>query len=109
GGQVFTIDRTTPSVLSIHLVAANPTNASSVNFSVTFSEGVSGVDASDFALASSGLSGASISVVSGASGSSTYTVSVNTGSGDGTIGLNLVDNDSIDDTAGNALGGTGAG
>src|SRR5207245_5910266 len=55
----------------------------------------------------SGISGAAVTSVSG-SGSS-YTVTVNTGSGDGTLGLNLVDDDSIADTVGNKLGGTGAG
>ncbi|MCX5768964.1 MAG: Ig-like domain-containing protein [Candidatus Hydrogenedentes bacterium] len=39
----------------------------------------------------------------------TRNVLVNTGSGDGTLGLNLVDNDTINDLAGNHLGGTGTG
>ena len=64
-----------------------------------------GVDAADFALATSGVSGASITGVSGSG--TTYTVTASTGTGDGTLGLNLVDNDSITDAAGNPLGGTG--
>ncbi len=106
-GQVYTIDKTPPTVSSINLADANPTNASTVHFTVTFSESVSGVDSSDFTLAASGVSGASISNVSG-SGSS-YTVTVSSGSGDGTLGLNLVDDDSITDGVGNKLGGTGTG
>ncbi len=106
-GQIYTIDKTAPTVSSINRADANPTNATSVHFAVTFSESVSGVDSSDFALAASGVSGASISSVNG-SGSS-YTVTVSTGSGDGTLGLNLVDDDSITDAAGNALGGAGTG
>ncbi|MGH7893884.1 MAG: hypothetical protein ACREQL_04400, partial [Candidatus Binatia bacterium] len=98
-------DTTPPTVVSINRSSANPTNAASVNFAVTFSESVTGVNAADFALAASGVSGASITSVSG-SGSS-YTVAVNTGSGSGTLGLNLVDDDSIIDAAGNKLGGTG--
>src|SRR4051794_32193815 len=39
----------------------------------------------------------------------TYTVTVNGVSGTGTLGLNLVDDDSVKDGVGNALGGTGAG
>src|SRR6266542_3141297 len=105
--NTVTYDITVPTVSSINRTGANPTNASSVQFTVTFSESVSGVDATDFALAASGVSGASISGVSG-SGSS-YTVTVNTGSGDGTIGLNLVDDDSIIDGVGNPLGGAGSG
>ena len=96
-----------PEVTGITLADPNPTNAASVNFTVMFSESVTGVDASDFALTVSGLSGASIGGVSG-SGSS-RTVTVNTGSNDGTLQLNLVDNDSIVDGTGNPLGGTGAG
>ena len=102
-------DTTAPTVSSINRANANPTNASSVSWNVTFSESVTGVNVganSDFALAaSSGLSGASITGITGSG--STYTVTANTGSGDGTLGLNLVDNDSIVDGAGNKLGGTG--
>ena len=106
-GEVYTIDRTSPSVQSIARANTNPTSAASVDFTVTFSEAVTGVDSSDFTLAASGVSGASISGVSG-SGSS-YTVSVSTGTGSGTIGLNLVDDDTIADGAANKLGGTGNG
>ena len=78
-----------------------------MSWTVGFSESVTGVDLTDFALAVSGLSGTSLTSVTG-SGSS-YTVVANTGSGSGTIGLNLVDDDSIKDPAGNKLGGTGTG
>ncbi len=92
-----------PSVVSITRASGSPTSASSVDFTVTFSEPVTGVDAngSDFALFTSGVSGASITSVSG-SGSS-YTVSVNTGSGDGTIRLDVPDIASISDLSGNPL------
>src|SRR5436190_8101567 len=101
------VDTTAPSVTSINRVSANPTSAGSVSFTVIYSESVTGVDSTDFALNSTGVTGASITSVIGSG--TTYTVAVNSGSGDGTIGLNLVDNDSIVDTAGNPLGGTGAG
>ena len=78
-----------------------------MQWTVTFSESVTGVDAADFALAASGLTGASISNVSGSGAS--YTVTASTGTGSGTLGLNLTDNDTIVDTAGNLLGGTGVG
>jgi len=106
-GESYTIDRTAPTVQSIARANADPTGAASVDFTVTFSEAVSGVDSGDFALVASGVTGASISGVTG-SGSS-YTVTVNTSSGSGSIGLNLVDNDSIADGANNLLGGSGAG
>jgi len=54
------------------------------------------------------LTGAAITSVTPASGS-TYTVNVNTGAGNGMLRLDVVDNDSIMDSGGNLLGGTGAG
>ena len=87
----------------------NPTNAGAVDFLVTFSEDVSGVDlnGSDFALTTTGISGASIANVSGTG--STRTVTVNTGTGTGTLGLNLVDDDSIVDANSEPLDGPPAG
>ena len=79
-----------------------------MSWTVTFSESVTGVDTTDFALAPTGGSPAHRSRRVTGTGT-TCTVTVNTGSGDGTLGLNLVDDDSIVDGAGNKLGGTGAG
>jgi hypothetical protein len=95
-------------VSSITRADSNPTNAASVDWTVTFSESVSGVDSSDFALApGGGVAGASITGVSGSG--DTYTVTASTGSGNGTLGLNLSDNDSITDAFGNALRASGGG
>ena len=105
--NTVTFDASAPTVQSITRVGTTPTNAASVQWTVTFSEAVTGVDAADFALAASGLTGASISNVSGSGAS--YTVTASTGTGDGTLGLNLIDNDTIVDTTANPLGGTGAG
>jgi predicted outer membrane repeat protein len=44
------VDTTAPAVVSIVRASANPTSAAIVTFTVTFSEAVTGVDASDFAL-----------------------------------------------------------
>jgi hypothetical protein len=106
-GQVYTVDKTAPTVSSINRTDPNPTNGSTLHWTVTFSESVTGVDAGDFALANTGLSGPAISGLTGSG--STYTVTASTGSGDGSLGLNLVDDDSITDAAINALGGTGTG
>lgn len=73
---------------SISMVSANPTNASTVQYTVTFAAPVTGLSASNFSLTSTGsISGAAITSLSGSG--STYTVTVNTGTGSGTLGLNL--------------------
>jgi len=108
GGQTYTIDKTAPTVSSIARAGSSPTNAVSVDFTVTFSEAVTDVDTTDFALNASGVTGASVSNVSGGPGSA-RTVTVSTGTGSGTIGLDLTDDDSILDAATNPLGGTGVG
>ncbi len=100
-------DITPPVVSSIVRGGTNPTNAASVDFTVTFNESVTGVDTADFTLTTAGVSGASVSSVSGSGNS--YTVTVNTGTGDGTIRLDVGDDDSIQDVASNRLGGTGLG
>ena len=100
-----TVETTAPSVVSSVRASANPTNAASVDFTITFSESVTGVDTTDFSLTITGVTGAAVSGVSGSG--ATRTVSVNTGSGNGTIRLDLHDNDSITDSAGNPLGGSG--
>ena len=101
------IDTTYPTVAGITRLNAHPNSTASVNFTVTFSEAVTGVDASDFNLTTGGVSGAAVSGFSGAG--SVYTVTVNTGSGNGTVRLNVADNNSIADGASNQLGGITAG
>ena len=96
-------DAVAPTVSSIALVNSSPTNLASVSFTVTFSESVSGVDMTDFSLTTSGVTGTSVTGVTG-SGTS-RTVSVNTGSGNGTIRLDALDDNSIQDAAGNPLNG----
>jgi MSHA biogenesis protein MshQ len=78
-----------PTVVSINLASPNPTTpAASVSWTVTFSQSVTGVTASAFALAASGVSGATITSVTGSG--TTWTVTANTGSGYGTLGLNQI-------------------
>lgn len=73
---------------SITRVTDSLTNAGSVQYNVTFAAGVTGLNASNFALATTGnISGAAIASLTGSG--STYTVTVNTGTGDGNISLNL--------------------
>jgi hypothetical protein len=92
GSQAFTITVVdAPSVSSIvragGVSSAVQASASSVSYTVTFSESVTGVDASDFSLAASGTASGSITAVSGSG--STYTVTVDSLAGDGTLRLDL--------------------
>src|SRR5437764_4406315 len=98
-------DGAAPVVVSIAKADSDPTQATTVHWTATFSESVSGVDSSDFAL--NGISGASITSVTGSG--ATYNITANTGSNEGSLGLNLVDDDSIADSSANKLGGTGTG
>ena len=92
--EALFVDTTPPSVTSITRVDANPTDLANVNFAVTFSEAVTGVDVTDFVLTvDGGITGASI--VSATGTGQDYFVSVNTGTGDGTLRLDLIDDDSI--------------
>src|SRR5258706_610816 len=86
---------------------ASPTAAAGINFTVTFSDSVTGVDSGDFSLTTTGVTGAAITGVTGSG--PTYTVSVNTGNGNGTIRLDVVDDNSILDISSNPLGGLAVG
>ncbi|MBI5825072.1 MAG: metallophosphoesterase [Chloroflexi bacterium] len=81
----------------------NPASARSLNFNLTFSKPVINLDTNDFTLASTGVTGASVSGVSGSG--DTYVVTVNTGSGNGTIRLDVPNTATITDLAGNPLSG----
>jgi subtilisin family serine protease len=97
------VDRTAPSVVGIGRMDPDPTGAPTVRFLVTFSESVTGVTSSNFALVGgSGTTGAAITSVTGSG--PTWTVSAATGSGGGgTLGLNLTSAAGISDAASNAL------
>src|SRR5205814_1693079 len=65
-------DAAAPEVVSINRADSDPTKASSVHWTVSFSESVTGVGSSDFSLAQTGgVSGASITSVAGSGASYT--------------------------------------
>jgi hypothetical protein len=92
-----------PTILSVVRANTSPTGAASVNFTLTFSEAVTGVDVNDFSFTNTGVTGASVTNVSG--GPTTYTVNVNTGSGSGTLRLDVPASATITDLATNPLAG----
>jgi hypothetical protein len=100
----LTGDTLAPSVSSIVRTGSTPSNATSVNFTVTFAESVSGVGTSDFSLTPTGNTTGNIAAVSG-SGTS-YTVTVNGLAGEGTLRLDLnASATGIVDTLGNPIAG----
>lgn len=101
-----------PEVTSVVPTSPNPHfEGSNVGFTVTFSKPVVGVNTtapfSDFALITTGITGAAITSVTGSG--TTYTVNVNTGFGDGSLRLDVLDDNSIRDSLSNKLGGIGIG
>ena len=100
--QAIVIDGVLPVVASITRVSAALTNGTSVQYTVTFTEAVTGVHASDFVPVSTGIAGATVAAVSGSG--TTYTVTVNGITGDGTLRLDLKNSGTgITDVAGNAI------
>nr|WP_268870288.1 Ig-like domain-containing protein [Pseudomonas sp. P818] len=99
------VDAAPPQVTGIALDGTSPTTNTTLGFTVTFSEDVSGVDLSDFALATTGsASGTLLSLVQ--VDARTYRITVGGVTGQGTLGLSLTAAGSgIVDGVGNALQG----
>ncbi len=102
---LITIDTILPTVQSIVRADPNPTAASTVDYTVTFSEEVHGLSTGNFSLALTGTQNANIASVSTTSGTS-VTVTVDNITGEGSFGLNLTDLTGITDVAGNGLDAT---
>gem|GEM_PF-1997043 len=96
------VDAAAPTVTSINRVGGANTNATSVDYTITFSELVENVDIADFALTRTGTADGTVASVSGSG--STYTVTVNSITGSGTLRLDLNSSGTgIIDEAGNAI------
>ncbi|MDD1012709.1 DUF4347 domain-containing protein [Pseudomonas rubra] len=99
------VDTQAPLATEIVRVDVNPTNSSSVRYTVRFDEGVSGVDMADFSLIYTGSAAGRISSVAQVD-DRTYTVLVESLSGVGSVRLDLKGvGTGIIDAAGNAIGG----
>ncbi|MBD8564745.1 DUF4347 domain-containing protein [Oxalobacteraceae sp. CFBP 8763] len=100
----LTFDTLAPAVTSINRIGTATSNATSVQYAVTFDSGVTGVGAGDFQLTGTGGATGTIAGVTGSG--TTYTVTVNNISGDGTLRLDLKNaGTGIADSAGNAVPG----
>jgi hypothetical protein len=102
------IDKTRPTALTISRVGTATTNATSVQWLVTFSENVNGGAIANFSLTTQGVSSPSITSVTGSGNTRTVTVSTGTNSGGSThtIRLNMANGTGITDLAGNTLSST---
>jgi hypothetical protein len=103
------LDAALPTATSISRVGTTPTNTNAaVSWTVTFSEPVSGVDATDFTLNKSGFT-AQPAITGVAPNSATvatvFTVTASSGTGSGSLALDLLDDNSIVDQKPNPLAG----
>lgn len=102
------VDGTNPEVTSIGIVGNALTNADSVVYTVHFSEGVTGVNISDFTLTTSGSASGTIASVVGFGGSS-FVVTVDNVAGSGTMRLDLNSPSGVSDSLGTPVSGYTAG
>lgn len=104
-GATLTVDRVLPTLSSIQLVNPTPSNASTLQYTVVFSEPVTGVDIADFVLVSPTITDAAVTNVTGTG--TTYIVTINAGTTNGTIRLDVLGSSTttttIFDIAGNRL------
>ena len=101
-------DSIAPNVSAIVCKYPDPTNRTSVAWTVTFSEPVLGVDATDFVLIAGGDI-TDVAIISVTGSKAVWTITASTGTGSGTLGLSLIDDDTITDLRGNPLGESGPG
>jgi hypothetical protein len=102
-GEVYDVDFEPPRVVSV-APSGMPPGATSVTFVVTFSEAVTGVDATDFVAVSSSPVPGTVSSVAPVT-PRVYAVTVAGLTTTGSMRLDVVDDDSIIDAATNPLGG----
>lgn len=109
-GSNKSIKVSVPKVASIVRMNPNPAEVGDLEYMVTFTDPVTGVDPSDFTLTTTGkIVGAKVDHIHATSDARVYEVHVKSGVGGGTLRLDLADNDSIVSLIGAKLGGTGLG
>lgn len=103
------VDAVTPTVAAITRLDGSATSGQPVRYQVSFSENVSGVDAADFSLSTTGNASAAVLGVTQVDGR-TYVVEVGQITGAGQVTLDLAAPSSgIADAAGNALAANASG
>ncbi|MEQ1858899.1 MAG: VCBS repeat-containing protein [Chthoniobacteraceae bacterium] len=102
-GETYHLLQVMPTVLSITGTPPLTTGATSMEWTVTFSEDVTGVNAPDFVFVFTGATAATTGPTVVQQTPSTYKVTAGGVSGAGTIGLKLVDDETIRDSDNNPL------
>lgn len=98
------IDDPRPGLVSINRAASDPTNAGTVNYTVTFDESVSSLSAASFSVTATGGQGtASVGTPTGSG--LTWTVPVSTAATSGTVRLDVTAQGTAVDVASNPLRG----
>lgn len=99
---------TLPAILAIEraLPTGADTNLTAVYYQITFSEPVTNVSAADFVATTTGSLNGTVALSLSGSGAD-YFMAVNGIQGSGTLRLDLIDDDSIQNLAGDPLGGPG--
>lgn len=92
---------TAPTISSIVSQDAGPTNAATINYTVTFSEGVNVPASGNFTVTTTGTAAGTVGTISGSGSSRTVPITGITGTG--TVRLDLSTATGITDLAGNAL------
>ncbi len=97
----ITVADRAPTVVSFVRSGASPTNATSVEWTLTLSEPVTGLSSTNFLVNATGPVGASITSVTGSG--ATWSVTAATGTGSGTLGLTLTSSAGVADSTGNPV------
>lgn len=101
--ESYQVDNTPPTVTASRMASPNPSTVDTVDYTVTFSEPIRGLDVADFVVAVDKLAAASVESVSGSG--SEYTVRVNSGYGQGQLRLEIPPSARFTDLAGNPQSG----
>jgi hypothetical protein len=98
-----------PPVVNSISPSTTATNVTSISYTVTFSDNVTGVDPTDFRVVTTGAIDGTPQIAVAPVSASVYTVTISGLHGSGGVQLNLLDNDSIKNASATPLGGPGAG
>jgi len=90
-------------VTSLNTANASPSNASFVNWTLTFASPVNGLTASNFTLSGAAAAGSGVASPGTSNGGLTWTIPVSTGSTDGPLTLNLANDTGLSSTISTTL------